>query len=358
MVQSNLPEKLIFFTRAGLRKRLQEEVSLAGNGLVNGRNYIKIQQQRRARREAFAKVQVDHAQGGHDGGKRNAVDLPRRRNHRQAVLYRVRVDLEHGHGVAPEAQIRGGRVGFVDLFQHIRDVPQAKRLGFHGGYVAGNGSHKAPRLVNRRVRGRLCVHSVDEGEFDIAGHLLELRGHLKVQFIDGIGLLICNIQAGQSAHIGLLCVRNANGFLENLGDVGLLFTGGHSGVRGGQGSRLADGRLCAVASCGVLLTGDELDVIGGFRTGTDDAGKGHAGVSTVEEHTGIVQYAKAGCECIRHKKSSLLRFRLDFRTCQPGIVSGSGIVATGLRVLNLLLEVLAGGSAAGRPAGCLTQFLR
>ena len=55
-VKANLPEKLILLTSASLSQRLQEEVTLAGNRLMNRGNHVQVQKQRRASRQTLTQI--------------------------------------------------------------------------------------------------------------------------------------------------------------------------------------------------------------------------------------------------------------------------------------------------------------
>nr|DAZ57951.1 MAG TPA: hypothetical protein [Caudoviricetes sp.] len=357
MVKADLAEELIFLTGTGLSQRLQEEVALAGNRLVNRGQHIQVQQQGRTSGKTLAQVQIHNADGSHHTGQRNAVNLTGSGNHGKAVLNGVSVDLEQRGSVTPQAQAIGGSVGTVNLFHHVGNVPQTKGLAAHGLDIGGDSGDKTTGLVHSGVTGGLVVDAVDEGVLNITVHLLHLSGYLEVQLIDGVLLLVGHIQAAQGAHVGLLGIGNAHGLLENLSHIGLLLTGHHSSVRGGQRSSFGNRGLRAGAAARVLLTGHELDMVGGLSPAADDRTQRTPGIALVEEHTGVVQHTEAGSKNIRHDNSPLLVLRLGlFLGFQASVVSDSSEIAVLLRFLDFLV-VINGSTAAAGTTGRLRSLL-
>nr|DAH92279.1 MAG TPA: hypothetical protein [Caudoviricetes sp.] len=351
VVKADLAEELILLTGTGLRQRLQEEVALAGNRLVHGSDHIQVQQQSGASGKTLAQVQVDHADRSDHTGQGNAVNLPGSGNHGQAVLNSVSVDLEQRGSVTPQAQAIGGSVGPVNLLHHVSNVPQAEGLAAHGLGVGGDRLRQSPGLVYLTVLGGLVVGTLNEGELNVPVDLLHLRRHLEVQLIDGVGLLVGDIQAGQGSHVGLLGIGDADSLHENLRHIGLLGAGDDADLGSGQGGGFADRGLCAAAS-GVLLAGHELNMVGGLGSAADDGGQGAAGIAFVEEHTGVVQYPETGSQSIGHKSiSPLLVIRLSLGlslSFQAGVVGHGGEITVLLGLFDLLAVIHGTLSARAR----------
>nr|DAF89601.1 MAG TPA: hypothetical protein [Siphoviridae sp. ctZD11] len=313
VVKADLTEELILLTGTNLGKRLQEEVTLTGNRLINGSDHIQVQKQGRTSRKTLAKIQVDNTDGSNHTGQSDTIDLPSGGNHSKTVLHSVSVDLKQSHSVTPQAQAIGGSIGPINLLHHVGNIPQTKGLACHSGDIGGNSLHQSTGLVHGSVRGGLIVSSLNEGELNVPVNLLHFSCNLKVQLIDRVSLLTCHIQAAQSTHIGLLGIGNAYGLLKNLSHIGLLSPSDNGSVRGSQGGGFADSRLCASAG-GVLLTGHELNMIGGLRPAANDGRQGTTGIALIEEHTGVVQYSKTGSKNICHKSFS---FTLTICSVQP-----------------------------------------
>ena len=318
MVKTNLTEELILLTGTGLRQRLQEEVALSGDRLVHGSDHIQVQQQSRTSGKTLAQVQIHHADGSDHTGQGDTVDLTGSRNHGKAILNSVSIDLEQRGSVTPQAQAIGGSIGTVNLLHHVSNVPQAERLAGHGLGVGGNRLHQSTGLVDGGIRSGLVEGSLNKGKLNIPVDLLHLRRNLEVQFIDGIGLLVGNIQARQGAHVGLLGIGNAYGLHENLSHIGLLGAGNHTRLRCRQRSGFTDSRLLAAAS-GVLLAGHKLNMIGGLSPAADDGGQGTAGITLIEEHTGVIQYPETGSQSVGHKSISPLLVIYPWLRPQPGL---------------------------------------
>ena len=87
--------------------------------------------------------------------------------------------------------------------------------------------------------------------------------------------------------------------MEDLGHVGILSAGDSCRIGSGERSVLRDSRL-GTAADSKFLTGDELNVVGGFHSAADSSGQGSSGIALVKEHAGVVQYGKTGCISVSH----------------------------------------------------------
>nr|DAG17216.1 MAG TPA: hypothetical protein [Caudoviricetes sp.] len=317
MIEADLTKELIFLTRAGLSKLFKEEVALAGNGLEHRGKNVEVQQQRSAAGQVFTEVQVNNAYRGNDARQRDTVDLTRRRNYRQAVLHRISVDLEHGSCIAPQAQAGSGRILAIDFLDHICDIPQAKRLGCHCLGVGSDSRNETTGLVDLAVIGGLVIYAVNEGVLDIGIDLHHLCSNLKIELVHGVSLLIGNIDAAQSAHVRLLCIRDAYAFLKDLSNVRFLLTSYYSRIGRSKRCGLADSRL-STATGSKLLTGNKLNVIGCLCSAAYNRRQRSSGVALVKKHSGVVKYPKTCSKSICHNWFSPLfilnlRLRLSFK---------------------------------------------
>ena len=299
MVKADLTEELILLASAGLSQLLKEEVALAGNRLEHRSQNAQVQQHGSTGRKILAEHQVDFANGSDHLGQSDTVDVTSIGNHSQAILNGIGVDLEQGHSVTPQAQVFVRSVLTVNATNHVGNVPQAESLVVHSHDIGSDSRHQTTSLVGSSIVGGLLVHAVDEGVLNVVVDLDDLLSHLKIQFVDGISLLIGDIHARQSTHVGLLGIGNANGLHEDLSHIGLLRTSHNGGFGSGQRSGFADRRL-RTATGGILLTGHELNMIGDLGTTTDDSGQRGAGVALIKEHTGVIQNSEAGSNLICH----------------------------------------------------------
>ena len=146
--------------------------------------------------------------------------------------------------------------------------------------------------------------------FHITGNLFQAAGNLPIQFRSGIGLRPGSDQPGQLAPVGLFCVGNGNGFVENLRHVVLLFAGDSGGFGGRFGSLFRNFRLGGFREL-IQLASNKPVIVGFPSTGQaadhgQERGTGGGSGEQFPGEIGQIESVAGSGYSVRHNQTSFL----------------------------------------------------